>query len=421
MYLRGSKWTMKRRRRSVNFWLVIFLLAAVGAFVYLDLFVVPTAQPLFIPTTTPTRDPRSYAQEAEARLNEGKISQAIDLYKQANEADPKNAANYLALARLQVYIGAYKDAQPNIENAILLNKNNAEALAMLGWDMGYLGDYLAAKASLDSALEMDPNNAIIYAYYAEMLALQINNNKGGLSTDKASEYSKKALALDNSLMEVHRARGMVLEVTQNLQEAAAEYSAAIKINGNIADLHLSYGRTLELMANYSKAVDEFSLAAALIPTDPLPNLYISRTYNKSGDIAKAIQYGEQALKYSPVDPDLYGNLGSMYYRNHEYDKAITNLRMAIRGGMATGGHAVQGIPLSYDTTVLIYYARYGLALARQNQCNEAVQISQALIQGVPNDEDTIYNAHAMVQICQENINGTATPSPSPKASATPKP
>ncbi|HEX7433777.1 MAG TPA: hypothetical protein VF326_08970, partial [Anaerolineaceae bacterium] len=84
MYLRGSKWTMKRRRRSVNFWLVIFLLAAVGAFVYLDLFVVPTAQPLFIPTTTPTRDPRSYAQEAEARLNEGKISQAIDLYKQAN-------------------------------------------------------------------------------------------------------------------------------------------------------------------------------------------------------------------------------------------------------------------------------------------------------------------------------------------------
>ena len=175
------------------------------------------------------------------------------------------------------------------------------------------------------------------------------------------------------------------------------------------------------MNDYTKAVDEFSLAAALIPTDPLPNLYISRTYNKAGDIAKAIQYGEQALKNNPLDPDLYGNLGSLYYRNKEYDKAITDLRIAVRGGLAPDGSAIKGIPLSYDNNVLSYYWRYGLALARQNQCNEAVQISQALIQGVPNNEDSIYNANAMVQICQENINGTATPSPTPKPSATPKP
>jgi tetratricopeptide (TPR) repeat protein len=77
-------------------------------------------------------------------MDEGKISQAIDLYTQAIQADPKNASNYLALARLQVYIGQYKDAQPNIENAILLNKNNAVAVAMLGWDMAYQSDYLSA-------------------------------------------------------------------------------------------------------------------------------------------------------------------------------------------------------------------------------------------------------------------------------------
>jgi tetratricopeptide (TPR) repeat protein len=160
---------------------------------------------------------------------------------------------------------------------------------------------------------MDPNNALIYAYYAEMLALEYQDGKGDLSTtDKASEYSKKALALDNSQMEVHRARGMVLEFTNNLQDAATEYSAAIKINPNIADLHLSYGRTLLLMDNYAQAVDEFSLASALIPTDPLPNLYISRTYDKAGDVAKAIQYGEQAVKNDPSDPNMYGNLGSLY-------------------------------------------------------------------------------------------------------------
>lgn len=413
---------MKRRHRPVNFWLITFLVMAVGAFVYLDLFVVPNTQPLFIPTSTPTRDPRSYAQEAEARFNEGKISQAMDLYQQAIRADPKNPLNYLTLARLQVYTGVYKDAQSNIETAILLNKSNPEAVAMLGWDLGYQGDYLGAKASLDKALDMDANSALIYAYYTEVLALQINDGKGELgTTTKAADYSKKALALDNSLMEVHRARGMILEFTQNFQEAANEYSQAIKMSGNIADLHISYGRTLLSMENYTKAVDEFSLAAALIPTDPLPNLYISKTYNKAGNIAKAIQYGDQALKNDPLDPNLYGNVGSLYYRNKEYDKAITNLRMAIRGGMTTDGKAIQGIPLSYELNVLIYYQRYGLALAYQNQCNEAVQISQALLQGVPNNEDAVYNANEMVKICQQNINGTPTTSPAPKANATPKP
>ncbi len=421
MYLRGSKWTMQRRRRPINFWLVTFLLVTVGAFAYVDLFVVPTSQPLFLPTATPTRDPRSYAQDAEVKFNEGKLSQAIDLYKQAVQADPKNAANYINLARLQIYSADYQDAQPNIENAILINKNNAEAVGMLGWVQGLSGDYLAAKGTLDNALEMDPNNALIYSYYAEVLALQYQDNKGDLSTtDNAASYSKKALALDSSLMEVHRARGMVLQATGNLNEAASEFNAAIKINGNIADLHMSYGTTLSDLGDYTKAIDEFSLASALVPTDPTPNLAISRTYSKAGQIAKAIQYGEQAVKNNPADPDLNGNLGSMYFRNKEYDKAVTYLRLAIRGGKTTDGQAVTPIPLSKTGHTLEYYSRYGLALARLNQCSEAVQISQALIQGVSDDETSVYNANAMVQICQQNVYGTPTPSLTPKATVTPK-
>lgn len=413
---------MKRRRRPINFWLITFLLVTVGAFAYVDLFVVPASPPLFLPTPTPTRDPRSYALDAEARFNEGKLSQAIDLYKQAVQADPKNAANYLNLAQLQIYSSEYTDALPNIENAILINKNNAEAVGMLGWIQGLEGDYLAAKGSLDNALEMDPNDALIYAYYAEVLALEYQDGKGDLSTtDNAATYSKKALALDSSQMEVHRARGMVLEATGNLNEAASEYSAAIKIDGNIADLHMSYGSTLSNLGDYTKAIDEFSLASALVPTDPTPNLAISRTYSKVGDIAKAVQYGEQAVKNNPADPDLNGNLGSMYYRNKEYDKAVTYLRLAIRGGKTTDGQTVTPIPLSKEGHTLEYYSRYGLALAYLNQCNEAVQISQALIQGVSDDDTTVYNANVMVQICQANVNGTATPSPTPKPTITPKP
>jgi hypothetical protein len=77
MYLRGSKWTMTRRKRRVNPWMLLGLLAMVGLFIYVDLVVVPTTQPFFIPTRTPTRDPQSFVVDAGGLFAEGKLKAAM--------------------------------------------------------------------------------------------------------------------------------------------------------------------------------------------------------------------------------------------------------------------------------------------------------------------------------------------------------
>ena len=41
---------------------------------------------------------------------------------------------------------------------------------------------------------------------------------------------------------MHRARGLVLEVTGNYEEAIAEFEAAVAMNENLADLHMALGR-----------------------------------------------------------------------------------------------------------------------------------------------------------------------------------
>ena len=46
--------------------------------------IVPNLGPLFIPTATPTRDPRAYSAEAEALAKEGKVNLAIDAYKNSH-------------------------------------------------------------------------------------------------------------------------------------------------------------------------------------------------------------------------------------------------------------------------------------------------------------------------------------------------
>jgi tetratricopeptide (TPR) repeat protein len=410
MYLKGSKWTMKRRHRRVNFWLVSFLLVMIGVFIYIDLVVVPVTPPLFIPTFTPTRDPKTYAEDASNLYAEGKINQAIDSYQQAIQADPQNANNYIALAEIQCLTGDFKDAQTNAENALLLNKNSDQAYAIRGWALGLQGNYLEAEGAIEQALSINANNPYTHAYYTEILALQLEAGNAPIGTfDKAQSESMKGLDLNSNIMETHRARGILLEVTGNTTDAIKEFETAIQFNDNIASLHESLGETYMINGDYSEAVTELTKAYALDPTNPWPNYYISRTYYQTGDKPLAIQYAELAVKDGPSEPFIEGNLGSMYYWDQQYDKAVTYLRLAVRGGSTDTGATVEGLPLSYNSRVLEYYSRYGLALAYTNQCSEAVQIAQAMLDGVKNDEYAVYNAQTMISTCEQNLSGTSTP------------
>jgi tetratricopeptide (TPR) repeat protein len=348
--------------------------------------------------------------EAEDFERDGKLKPAIQAYQQALQSDPKNISIYLNLTRLQVWTGDYENAVTNAENALLLNSENSLAHALRGWALSQIGNYLEAEASLNRALELDPNNAAAYAYYAEMLTLVSNAGQGGLGTiDNAIEASKTAMALAPDLLETRRARGLVLEITGNPQEAIQEFQAAIAINDNIADLHLALGRNYRTIEDYPRAVEEFNRANALNPSDPLPDLYISRTYLTVGEYAKAVQYAEQAVKDDPGDPNLYGNLGTMYYRAKQYVDSIDPFRVVIRGGKTADGQDIPKLPLDYGK-VAEYYYMYGLALARTGECGEAIQVSQDLLQGVSEDEIAVYNAQEMINICQQNLeNGTSTP------------
>ena len=123
---------MKRRRKPINFFRILLLLLLIAIGVYVNKVVIPSVPPLFVPTPTATRDPESYVAEAEGLFNQGKLLQAIELYQEAIRIKPDDPATFIALARVQVFAGQYKEAQTNTENALLLNPNNSMAHAVRG-------------------------------------------------------------------------------------------------------------------------------------------------------------------------------------------------------------------------------------------------------------------------------------------------
>jgi tetratricopeptide (TPR) repeat protein len=413
MYLRGSRWKMDtRRKRRSNPWRIALLAALIGIFLYLNQVVVPATPPLFIPTPTPTRSPESFVNEAGQLYSQGKLAQAITAYKQAIAADPNNPANYLELARIQIWIGEYEEAAVNAENALLKNSNNALGHAIRAWARSAVGDYLEAEGSIKRALELEPNNALAHAIYAEILL-----NKGDFGDiEKAIQQSNLAKELGPNMLEVHRVRGLVLLNTQNTTEAIQELKAAIALNDKIADLHLNLGFAYRVGGENDLAIEELLSAFALNPDSASAPTEISLAYANEGQFGKAVQYAEQAVAVDPGNARLWGNLGVMYYRNAELAKAIPALALVVQGGATEDGVAVEGLPLGYNT-VAQYYWFYGFALAKSSRCGEAVPVFQALLNGVPDYELAVDNANAGIELCQESLGTplapTETPTPSP--------
>ena len=419
MYLRGSKWNMRRRRPRINWFLVVFLVISIAIVAYLDRFVLTTAQTPFSPTPTITRDPESYVTEAESLFADGKLLQSIDGYREAIRIAPSDPALHIAVARVQVFAGKYDDAVVSAGNALLLSPNNSMAQALRGWALTQKGDYTAADESLQNALQLDPNNGLAHAYKAFLYGKLTENNIGAYVNpiQTAIDESREATSLAPDSLEAHWARAYIYQLTDNRELAVQEYLAAININKNIAEIHLQLGVTYRALGVVDQAIQQYTLANTLNPSDYLPELYSSRALAAIGQYIQAEQYANAAVQDAPDDPYLRGNWGYMLYKNNEWASAIEQLSLTINGGQTEDGQTIQSLPPTNDDTwVSLYYYSLALVLAQSDRCSEALPLTQTILDAFRTNEYAVYNAQYAQELCGKTI-GT----PSPQASETPGP
>jgi tetratricopeptide (TPR) repeat protein len=419
MYLRGSRWNMRRRRPRINWFLVVFMVILIAIVTYFDRFVLPTAQTPFMPTPTVTRDPESYVTEAEGLFNEGKLLQAIDIYMEAIRIRPNDPALYIAVARVQIFAGKYEDALVNAENSLLLNANSSMAQAVRGWAETQKGDYTGADVSMQNALRLDPNNGLAHAYDAFLYGKMAETSSGPKINpiQTAIDESRTATTLAPNSLEAHWARAYIYQLTDNRELAVQEYLAAININKNISEIHLQLGVTYKALGVIDQAVQQYTLANTLNPSDYRPELYSSRALASIGQYIQAEQYANAAVQDAPTDPYLHGNWGYMLYKNNQWPAAIEQFSLTIKGGKTADGQTVQPVTTTNtDAWIPIYYFTYALVLAQSDRCSEALPLTQTILDAYRSNDIAVYNARYAQDFCAKNI-GTA----SPKASATPGP
>jgi tetratricopeptide (TPR) repeat protein len=399
MYLQSSKYRLKRKSpRRFNLALIFILCVLIAAAALFQSYVVPIIPPLFLPSPTATRPAASYADDAGKLFLDGKLKNSIEMYQQAILLAPTNSDLYVALSRVQIFSHDYQGALENAQNAVLRSKS-AIAYAVYGEAL-YRLDLSHGKITFEDAdkqfrksLDLDPTLALTHAYYAEMLMdVDYANWKN------ASAEARTAITLSPNLMEAHRALGYILLQTGNYTEALSEYQIAIDKNGKLADLWIPLGDCYQDISETQKAIDAYLSASQYDSSDPTPFGRISRAYAKQGQYGKSAQSAETAVTLRPLDPTYRGLLGEMYYFNHEFDKAINQLTLAIVGGSVEQG-PIQGLPLQAGRVAEYYYV-YGLALAKVGRCSDAIPIFQLLQQQLPDDSDVMENVTAGLLLCK---------------------
>ncbi|MEQ1763461.1 MAG: tetratricopeptide repeat protein [Pyrinomonadaceae bacterium] len=175
------------------------------------------------------------------------FEKCVDYFRRAIEKDPNFALGYVGLA--DYYGGREPDkAKENVNRALALDPDLAEANGTLGYQ--YMLDY-------------DWSNA--------------------------ERYMKRALELDDNNLELHRWNGQRLMMLGRFDEAFAAYGRALEIDPNSSATRLSYGACLMVSGKLDEAVRYLEDAVKADPTHIWLHPALAQAYSWKNDWARSVE------------------------------------------------------------------------------------------------------------------------------------
>lgn len=197
--------------------------------------------------------------------------------------------------------------------------------------------YDLAIRDYEQAVAKDPKFAPAYAGLARSYSGlgfhgMISSKEAGT---KARMYAERALSIDDSLADAHRAKGSILRnFDWDLIGAEREFKRAIELNPSLAEAHISQAILLMFKRQDEEAIAE---AKRGIELDPLSGDTLGgagTVYLYTGHVDDAIDCFTRALAIDPANMYARGNLGLSFVQKGLFEKGIPDLeRSSVNRGI----------------------------------------------------------------------------------------
>jgi adenylate cyclase len=191
-----------------------------------------------------------------------------------------------------------------------------------------------ARQMFERALELDPQYAQAYAslgytYFAEW-AWQWNPDPQNL--EHAFAWAQKAVALDDTLPQVHTTLGSIYLFKKQFEPAKAEFERAIALDPNFADAYVRLGSLMVGAGQLEEAVRLMEKGIRLNPRQPSPLQlnYLGLAYSGLGRYEEGIAMLKRALSLDPNLLFAHVNLAAVYSGLGRDEEARTEVATVLR-------------------------------------------------------------------------------------------
>ena len=189
------------------------------------------------------------------------------------------------------------------------------------------------KKSIDlfqQAIAADPNYALPYAGLGDTYSVAPSYGVG-ISWKQArilgNEVTLKALALDNSLPEAHRARAMTLCEQWKWEECDAEFRRVFELNPNDAPAHYFYAFTfLVTHKRFDEAIAEFHTALSLDPLSSITNTNYAVVLMDAHRYPEALAQFKKTLERDPNFSPAHFKLSQLYATTGDFADALAEFK-----------------------------------------------------------------------------------------------
>ena len=258
-------------------------------------------------------------QQSIQSYRKGDIKAAFDFIE--NKPEVQDPRFFIYLASLELSVGQVDDADKNIQQALILDSNNSDALALQSIITLAQNDKENAFNKAQQAVRADPNsaNAQIALSYAQQARFDL---EGALTSVQIAVQLKPQNALAwarlAELWSAHGNRDKALEAAQN----------AVSLNLNLARTQTVLGFAHLTRENTDKAQAAFQKAIEFDQGDPLPKLGRGLAKIRDSELAEGRGDIEEAVSLDPNNSLMRSYLGKSYYEEKRSDKASKQFDIA---------------------------------------------------------------------------------------------
>lgn len=181
----------------------------------------------------------------------------------------------------------------------------------------------------EQAVAEDPRYAPAWTGLADSYALQVDYRSVPVAEglERAKEYARKAITLDDSLAEAHASLAWSLFIYDwNFSEAEREYRRAIELAPAYAPAHQWFAFLLAARRHFEEAIVEAHSAQEFDPASVSIRRGLAGIYAYARRHEQARYHAERAIAMNPLAEESYRLLGMSLFRLGRADEAERVLR-----------------------------------------------------------------------------------------------